>query len=337
MAIKVGINGFGRIGRNIYRAATELNRDIEIVAVNDPGGDAATFAHLLKHDSALGTFGPEVRAGGDSITVGDRTMKFFTERDPGALAWRDLGVDIVIESTGLFTDAAKARVHADRGGAKKVIISAPATNQDYTFVMGVNQQGYDAAAMHVVSNGSCTTNCLVPMAKVLHDSFGVERGMMTTVHAYTADQKLQDLPHKDLRRARAAADNVIPTSTGANRAVAEVLPELSGRFQGMAFRVPLLDVSVVDLTVQLQRSTTAEEINAAFDEAAGGSLRGILAVSHEELVSSDFKGNPHSSIVDAPLTLMQGSDWAKVVSWYDNEWGFSCRMVDLITFMAERL
>ena len=336
MAIKVGINGFGRIGRNIYRAASELNPDIEIVAVNDLG-DAATFAHLLKHDSALGTFGPAVSAADGSISAGDRQVRFLSERDPGALRWRDLGVDIVVESTGLFTDASKARVHIDSGGARKVIISAPATNQDYTFVMGVNHKGYQPDRMHVVSNGSCTTNCLVPLAKVLNDSFGIERGMMTTVHAYTADQKLQDLPHKDLRRARAAADNIIPTSTGANKAVAEVLPELSGRFQGMAFRVPVLDVSVVDLTVQLARPSTAEEINAAFDEAASGSLRGILAVSHEELVSSDFKNDPHSSIVDAPLTLMQGGDWAKVVSWYDNEWGFSCRMVDLITFMAESL
>ena len=336
MTTKVGINGFGRIGRNIYRAATQLNPEVEIVAVNDLG-DAATFAHLLKHDSALGTFGPPVKVEGSSIQVGERTVKFLSERDPAGLRWKELGVDIVIESTGLFTDAAKARVHIDGGGARKVIISAPATNQDYTFVMGVNQQGYLPEKMHVVSNGSCTTNCLVPVVKVLNDSFGIERGMMTTVHSYTADQKLQDLPHKDLRRARAAADNIIPTSTGANRAVSEVLPELKGRFQGMAFRVPLLDVSVVDLTVQLHKTTTAEEINATFDEAASGSLRGILDVSHEELVSSDFKNNPHSSIVDAPLTLMQGGDWAKVVSWYDNEWGFSCRMVDLITFMAAKL
>jgi len=243
----------------------------------------------------------------------------------------------VVESTGLFTDAEKARVHIDSGGAKKVIISAPATNQDYTFVLGVNQQGYEPGSMHVVSNGSCTTNCLVPVVKVLNDSFGIERGMMTTVHAYTADQKLQDLPHKDLRRARAAADNIIPTSTGANRAVSEVLPELKGKFQGMSFRVPILDVSVIDLTAQLQKTTTAEEVNAAFEEAASGSLRGILAVSHKELVSSDFKNDPHSSIVDAPLTLMLGGEWVKVVSWYDNEWGFSCRMVDLITLMAAKL
>ncbi len=333
---RVGINGFGRIGRNIYRAANALEATFEIVAVNDLG-DAHTFAHLLKHDTALGTFGPAVTAEGDDIVVDSHRVKFMSHRDPADLPWKDLGVDIVVESTGLFTDATKARVHIDKGGAKKVIISAPATNQDYTVVMGVNHKGYDPKQHNVISNASCTTNCFVPLAHVLHNSFGIERGMMTTIHAYTADQKLQDLPHKDLRRARAAADNIIPTSTGANRAVAEVLPELSGKFQGMAFRVPILDVSVVDLTVQLSKSATVEDINAAFDEAAGGDLKGILAVSKEPLVSSDFKGDPHSSIVDAPLTLTLAPDWAKVVSWYDNEWGFSCRMVDLISYMAARL
>jgi glyceraldehyde 3-phosphate dehydrogenase len=336
MTLKVGINGFGRIGRNIYRAAHELNASFEIVAVNDIG-DAKTFAHLLKHDTALGTFGPAVSATQDAINVDGHKVTFLSQKDPAELPWKDLGVDLVIESTGLFTDANKARVHIDKGGAKKVIISAPATNQDYTVVMGVNHAGYDSKKHNVVSNASCTTNCFVPLAKVLHDSFGIERGMMTTIHAYTADQKLQDLPHKDLRRARAAADNIIPTSTGANRAVAEVLPELAGKFAGMAFRVPILDVSVVDLTVQLGKTATAEAINAAFDEAAGGELRGILAVSHEELVSSDFMHNPHSSIVDAPLTLNLGGEWAKVVSWYDNEWGFSCRMVDLTAYMAQTL
>ena len=336
MAIRVGINGFGRIGRNIYRAANELKPDFEIVAVNDIG-DAKTFGHLLKHDTALGTFGPAVKVEGDDIHVDGKVVKFLSHRDPAELPWKDLGVDIVVESTGLFTDATKARVHIDKGGAKKVIISAPATNQDYTVVMGVNHKGYDPKKHTVISNASCTTNCFVPLAKVLHDSFGIERGMMTTIHAYTADQKLQDLPHKDLRRARAAADNIIPTSTGANRAVAEVLPELSGKFQGMSFRVPILDVSVVDLTVELSKTTTAQDINAAFEEASSGELRGILAVSHEELVSSDFKSDPHSSIVDAPSTLMLGGEWAKVVSWYDNEWGFSCRMVDLMSYMAERL
>ena len=336
MSLKVGINGFGRIGRNIYRAASSLKADFEIVAVNDIG-DARTFAHLLKHDTALGTFGPAVRADGDTIHVDGHDVKFLSHKDPAELPWKDLGVDLVVESTGLFTDANKARVHIDKGGAKKVIISAPATNQDYTTVMGVNHTGYDPKKHNVISNASCTTNCFVPLAKVLHDSFGIERGMMTTIHAYTADQKLQDLPHKDLRRARAAADNIIPTSTGANRAVAEVIPELAGKFAGISFRVPILDVSVVDLTAQLGKSTTAEDINAAFEEAASGELRGILAVSHEELVSSDFKNDPHSSIVDAPSTAILGGDWAKVVSWYDNEWGFSCRMVDLISYMAERL
>src|SRR5476651_935398 len=283
MTIKVGINGFGRIGRNIYRAADKLKADFEIVAVNDLG-DTATFAHLLKYDTALGTFGPEVSAGGASIKVDGRTVKFLSHRDPGELPWKDLGVEVVIESTGLFTDATKARVHIDKGGAKKVIISAPATNQDFTVVMGVNHKGYDSKRHNVISNASCTTNCFVPVAKVLHDSFGIERGMMTTIHAYTSDQKLQDLLHRDLRRARAAADNIIPTTTGANRAVAEVLPELAGKFAGMAFRVPILDVSVVDLTVELSKTTTAKDINAAFEEAAGGELRGILAVSHEELV-----------------------------------------------------
>jgi glyceraldehyde 3-phosphate dehydrogenase len=336
MTLRVGINGFGRIGRNIFRATHELKPDFEIVAVNDIG-EAATFAHLLKHDTALGTFGPAVSSSADAIIVDGRVVKFLSHRDPGELPWKDLGVELVIESTGLFTDATKARVHIDKGGAKKVIISAPATNQDYTVVMGVNHKGYDPKKHTVISNASCTTNCFVPVAKVLHESFGIERGMMTTIHAYTSDQKLQDLPHKDLRRARAAADNIIPTTTGANRAVAEVLPELAGKFAGMAFRVPVLDCSVVDLTVQLAKTTTAQDINAAFDEAAGGELRGILAVSHEQLVSSDFMGNPHSSVVDAPLTLMLGGEWAKVVSWYDNEWGFSCRMVDLTAYMAERL
>ena len=336
MGVKVGINGFGRIGRNIFRAALKLDADIDFVAVNDIG-DAHTFAHLLKYDTALGTLAEAVSSKDDSIHVDGRTVKFLSIKDPGELPWKDLGVDIVVESTGLFTDATKARVHIDKGGAKKVIISAPATHQDYTVVMGVNHKGYDAAKHNVISNASCTTNCFVPLAKVLHDSFGIESGFMTTIHAYTADQRLQDLPHKDLRRARAAADNIIPTSTGANRAVAEVLPDLTGKFVGMSFRVPVLDVSVVDLSVELGKSTTVEDINAAFDEAASGELKGILSVSHEELVSSDFKGDSHSSIVDAPLTLMLGPQKAKVVSWYDNEWGFSCRMVDLISYMADRL
>jgi glyceraldehyde 3-phosphate dehydrogenase len=332
----VGINGFGRIGRNIFRAATELNPDLEVVAANDIT-DAETLAHLLKYDSALGSFGHPVQASGDGIDVDGKHVKVLSVKDPAQIPWSDLGVDIVVESTGLFTDAEKARAHIDGGGAKKVVISAPARNQDYTVVMGVNQDGYQPDKHHVVSNASCTTNCFVPLAKVLDDSFGIERGMMTTVHAYTADQRLQDAPHKDLRRARAAAQNIIPTTTGANRAVAEVLPHLEGKFQGMAIRVPVIDVSVCDLSVELKKSTTAEDINAAFDEAADGALRGILAVTHEELVSSDFKGDSHSSIVDAPSTLMLGDTFAKVVGWYDNEWGYSCRCVDLVTYMAERL
>src|SRR3979490_2035895 len=303
-------NGFGRIGRNIYRAAYELKPDFEIVAVNDIG-DSKTFAHLFKTATPLGPFAADVAAEGDAIKVDGRPVKFLSQKDPGELPWKDLGVEVVVESTGLFTDATKARVHIDKGGAKKVIISAPATNQDYTVVMGVNHKGLDLKKHNVISNASCTTNCFVPLAKVLNDSFGIERGMMTTIHAYTADQKLQDLPHKDLRRARAAADNIIPTSTGANRAVAEVLPELAGKFAGMAFRVPILRVCAVALTVELGKSTTAEAINAAFDQAASGELQGILAVSHEELVSSDFMHDPHSSIVDAPLTLILDGGWAK--------------------------
>src|SRR5881398_311389 len=266
MPIKVGINGFGRIGRNIYRAAWSMKPDFEIVAVNDIG-DAKTFAHLLKHDTALGTFEPAVKAGTDAIHVDGHNVKFMSQKDPAELPWRDLGVDVVIESTGLFTDANKARVHIDRGGAKKVIISAPATNQDYTVVMGVNHRGYDPAAHDVISNGSCTTNCFVPLAKVLNETFGIERGMMTTIHAYTADQKLQDLPHKDLRRARAAAINLIPASTGAAKAIGLVLPELEGKLNGIAVRAPVATGSVVDLVCEVSRETSAEEINAAAREA----------------------------------------------------------------------
>ena len=335
MGIKIGINGFGRIGRNMLRAATEMDSDLEVVAVNDIG-DAATFAHLLKHDTAMGTFAPKVVACGDAIEVNGTSIRFLSLPEAGEQPWGDLGADIVIESTGHYTDAAKARAHIDRGGARRVVISAPARGQDATLLMGINHATYDPARHHVVSMGSCTTNCLVPVVKVVHDSFGIEHGMMTTVHAYTSDQRLQDLPHKDLRRARAAADNIIPTSTGANRAVAEVLPELAGRFAGMAFRVPVLDVSVVALTVELERAATAQAINTALEEAAAGPLRGIMAVTHEPLVSSDYLKDPHSSIVDAPLTMMLGDRSAKVVAWYDNEWGFSCRMVDLVTFMATR-
>ncbi|HXM57697.1 MAG TPA: type I glyceraldehyde-3-phosphate dehydrogenase, partial [Candidatus Dormibacteraeota bacterium] len=283
MGIKIGINGFGRIGRNVLRAATEMGSDLEVVAVNDIG-DPHTFAHLLKHDTAMGTFAPTVEVCGDAIVVGGRPVRFLSIPEVGAQPWGELGAEFVVESTGHATDAVKARAHIERGGARKVVISAPAKNQDATLLVGINHCTYDPTRHDVVSMGSCTTNCLVPVVKVLHETFGIEHGMMTTVHAYTGDQRLQDLPHKDLRRARAAADNIIPTSTGANRAVAEVLPELAGRFAGMAFRVPVQDVSVVDLSLELQRPATAEAINAALEEAANGPLRGILAVTHEQLV-----------------------------------------------------
>jgi glyceraldehyde 3-phosphate dehydrogenase len=336
MSIRVGINGFGRIGRNIFRAAQQRNPEIEIVAVNDLG-ESGTFAHLLKYDTALGVLPNQIEAQGSGILVDGRPIHFLSHRDPADLPWRDLGVDLVVESTGLFTDAEKAAVHIEKGGARKVIISAPATHQDLTVVLGVNQDAYDPARHHVISNGSCTTNCLVPVVKVLNDAFGVEHGMMTTIHAYTADQRLQDLPHRDLRRARAAADNIIPTSTGANRAVAEVLPELSGRFAGISFRVPLLDVSVIDLTVELERVITVDAVNQALQAAsAEGPLVDILGYSDQPLVSSDYKGDPRSSIVDGLSTLALGEHSVKVVSWYDNEWGFSCRMVDLLGLLVAR-
>ena len=335
MAVKVGINGFGRIGRNIMRAAMG-NRDIDFVAVNDLT-NAATLAHLLKYDSILGNFDGAVAADGDHLTVDGARVKVFAERDPGNLPWKDLGIDIVIESTGLFTDATKAKVHIDKGGARKVIISAPAKNEDITIVLGVNGERYDPRQHHVVSNASCTTNCLAPVAKVLHDSFGIEAGLMTTVHSYTSDQRLLDAPHKDLRRARAAALSVIPTSTGAATAMALVMPELKGKFHGISLRVPTPNVSLVDLAVMTRDPVSAETINEALREAAASDLKGILAVTEEELVSSDFKGNPNSSIVDAPLTMVVGDRHGKVFAWYDNEWGYSCRVVDLAVFMGDRL
>ena len=335
MALKVGINGFGRIGRNTFRAA-QGRRELEIVAVNDIT-DPPTLAHLLKYDSILGNFEGDVAPDGDGIKVDGTRMRVFAEKDPGALPWRDLGVDIVIESTGLFTDATKARVHIDRGGAKKVIISAPAKNEDITVVLGVNADRYDPKQHHVVSNASCTTNCLAPVAKVLHDSFGIEAGLMTTVHSYTSDQRLLDAPHKDLRRARAAALSLIPTSTGAAKAMALVMPELKGKFHGISLRAPTPDVSIVDLAVTTRDAVSAETINEALREAAASDMKGILAVTEEELVSSDFRGNPYSSIVDAPLTMVVGDRHGKVFSWYDNEWGYSCRLVDLAVFMGDRL
>ncbi len=333
MAIKVGINGFGRIGRNVFRAALGDN-EIDIVAANDIT-DANTLAHLLKYDSVLGNLAEDVRADGDTIVAGGESFKVLKERDPAKLPWKDLGVDIVIESTGLFTKRADASKHLE-AGAKKVIISAPAKGEDFTVVMGVNHDKYDPANHHLISNASCTTNCLAPLAKVLHEEFGLAKGIMTTIHSYTNDQKLLDLPHKDLRRARAAALSLIPTTTGAALAVARVLPELEGRLDGISVRVPTPNVSLTDLTTDLEKDASADDVNAAFQKAANGDLKGILAYSEEPLVSADFKGNSHSSIVDAPFTKVVGGNTVKVLSWYDNEWGFSCRVKDLIHFIADR-
>jgi glyceraldehyde 3-phosphate dehydrogenase (phosphorylating) len=335
MGVKIGINGFGRIGRNVYRALRESGADLDVVAVNDIT-DTPTLAHLLKHDSILGPYPGSVQADGDHLAVDGRRILVLAERDPQRLPWGDLGVEIVIESTGLFTDADKARAHLD-AGARKVVISAPAKNEDATFVIGVNHQTYDPSSHHVVSNASCTTNCLAPVAKVLHERFGIESGLMTTVHAYTNDQPVLDQPHKDLRRARAAALSIIPTTTGAAKAVSLVLPELKGKFHGMSLRVPVPDVSLVDLTVALGTEVTAAQVNDELREAADGPLAGILAVTDEELVSADFLHNPHSSIVDAPSTMVIAGNNVKVLSWYDNEWGYSCRVVDLVAYMAARL
>ncbi len=332
MSIRVGINGFGRIGRNILRTVLH-DKDIEVVAVNDIT-DAKTLAHLLKYDSILGNLEEDVKAEGDVIHVAGRKVKVLAMKDPAGLPWKDLGAEYVVESTGLFTDAEKAKAHI-AAGAKKVIISAPAKGEDLTIVMGVNHDKYDKAKHHIVSNASCTTNCLAPIAKVMNDSFGIVSGLMTTIHSYTNDQKILDLPHKDLRRARAAALSMIPTSTGAAKALHLVVPELKGKLDGVAIRVPTPNVSVVDLTVTLEKAATAEAINAAFTAAANGPMKGVLAVENGELVSIDFRKNPHSSIVDAPLTRVLNGTTAKVFSWYDNEWGFSCRVRDLLHFMAK--
>ena len=335
MSIKVGINGFGRIGRNILRAAIEAGgNDIDFVAVNDIT-NPETLAHLFKYDSVLGNLSEEVAVDGDGLRVAERRFKVLSERDPAALPWGDLGVDIVVESTGLFTKRADAAKHLT-GGAKKVIISAPAKGPDLTVVLGVNDDRYDPARHQIISNASCTTNCLAPVAKVLHEAFGLRRGWMTTVHSYTNDQKLLDLPHKDLRRARAAGVSMIPTTTGAAVAVGEVLPELKGRLDGIAMRVPTPNVSVVDLVAEIEKRASAEEINAAFRAAAKGRLAGILHLSTAPLVSIDFKGNPHSSIVDASYTRVMEGDFVKVLSWYDNEWGYSSRCVDLVKLLAAR-
>jgi glyceraldehyde 3-phosphate dehydrogenase len=333
MAIRVGINGFGRIGRNILRAALH-DKDIEFVAVNDIT-DAPTLAHLLKYDSILGNLPDDVRVEGDTIHVAGRSIKVLAMKDPAQLPWKSLGVEYAVESTGLFTDADKAKAHIT-AGAKKVIISAPAKGEDLTVVMRVNDNKYDPKLHNIVSNASCTTNCLGPVAKVLQDTFGIVKGQMTTVHSYTNDQKILDLPHKDLRRARAAAVSMIPTSTGAAKAIYLAIPELKGKLDGVAIRVPTPNVSLVDLTVELAKNTTAEDINGAFKKAAAGPMKGVLEVTDEELVSIDFRGNPHSSIVDAPLTKVVDGNLAKIFSWYDNEWGFSNRMKDLIRYMAKR-
>lgn len=334
MAVKVGINGFGRIGRNVFRAALKSG-SIEVVAVNDLT-NAQTLAALLKYDSVHGILDAEVKAEGDSIVVGGKAIKVFAERDPGNIKWGENGVDIVIESTGIFTDKNKAEVHITKGGAKKVIISAPAKNEDVTIVMGVNDSVYDPAKHNVISNASCTTNCLAPVAKVIDDLFGIEKGLMTTVHSYTNDQQILDLPHPDMRRARAAALNIIPTSTGAAKAVGLVLPHLNGRLNGMAMRVPTPNVSLVDLTAQVKKEASVESVNAALKKAAEGELKGILAYTEEPLVSRDFNGDAHSSTVDA-LSTMIIDDMVKVVAWYDNEWGYSNRVVDLASFIASKL
>ena len=334
MTVRVGINGFGRIGRNFYRAVHALGADIEIVAANDLG-DLNTMAHLLKYDSILGRFPEEISVVDGGIKVGGKTLKILAERDPAALPWGDLGVDVVVESTGFFTDATKAKAHID-GGAKKVIISAPAKNEDVTIVMGVNHDDYDASKHTIISNASCTTNCLAPMAKAINDEFGIVKGLMTTIHAYTGDQNLQDGPHKDLRRARGAAINIVPTSTGAAKAIALVLPELKGKLDGYALRVPVPTGSATDLTVEVGRETTVEEVNAAVRAAADGPLKGFLKYTEDPIVSSDIVTDPSSCIFDAGLTKVLGNQ-VKVVGWYDNEWGYSCRLADLIVHVGATL
>jgi glyceraldehyde 3-phosphate dehydrogenase len=334
VTIRVGINGFGRIGRNFYRALVESGADIEVVGVNDLT-DNKTLAHLLKYDTVLGRLGKTVDFDDENIIVDGKKIRALAERDPANLPWGELGADIVIESTGFFTDASKAKAHID-AGAKKVIISAPAKNEDATFVMGVNNELYDPAAHHIISNASCTTNCLAPLAKALNDSIGIERGLMTTIHAYTGDQNLQDGPHKDLRRARAAAQNIVPTTTGAAKAVALVLPELKGKLDGYALRVPVITGSATDLTFEAPREVTIEEVNAAVKAAAEGPLKGVLEYVEDDIVSSDIVTNPHQSIFDAKLTKVIGNQ-VKVVSWYDNEWGYSNSLVNLTVFVGEKL
>ncbi|MBV9033058.1 MAG: type I glyceraldehyde-3-phosphate dehydrogenase [Acidobacteriaceae bacterium] len=333
MPIKVGINGFGRIGRNVVRAGLN-NPEIEFVAANDLT-DTATLAHLLKYDSILGQLKEEIRAEGDTLHVGGKAIKIFAIKDPAEIDWPSLGVQVVVESTGRFTDAADAKKHL-RGSVRKVIISAPAKNEDVTVVMGVNDDTYDPQKHNIISNASCTTNCLAPVAKVLNDTFGIEKGSMTTIHSYTNDQNVLDFPHKDLRRARAASLNMIPTSTGAAKAIGLVLPELKGKLDGYSMRVPTPDVSVVDFVAVTKKPTTNNEVNAALKEAAEGPLKGILAYTEEPVVSSDMLHNPNSSIVDAELTKVLDSNLVKVIAWYDNEWGYSSRIIDLIAFLGKK-
>ena len=335
MSIRVGVNGFGRIGRVFFRTALEAPGDIEVVGVNDLA-DAKSLAHLLKHDSVHGNLKAEVSAKDSSIFVNGREVKVLAIKDPGSLPWKDLGVDVVVESTGLFVDTATASKHI-AAGAKKVIITAPAKDPDVTVVLGVNEKTYDAAKHRIISNASCTTNCLATTAKVLDDAFGIKRGFASTVHSYTNDQKIHDFPHKDLRRARAAAVSMIPTTTGAAKAVGLVLPHLKGKLDGIAIRVPTVNVSVVDLTAELNKPASVQAINEAFREAAAGGLRGILDATDEELVSVDFNGNPHSSIVDLPSTALVDGNMVKVLAWYDNEWGYSSRVRDLIKFIGKSL
>ena len=335
MATRVGINGFGRIGRQVTRAIIEqYPQKLEVAAVNDLA-DAKTNAHLFKYDTNYGIYPGSVEVRDSSLVIDDREVKVFSERDPANIPWGELGAELVVESTGIFTDANKAAAHI-QGGAKKVIISAPARNEDVTLVLGVNDHQYDPAQHKIVSNASCTTNCFAPMVKVLHDSFGVQHGLMSTIHAYTNDQKILDQVHDDLRRARSAAMNIIPTSTGAARAVGIVLPELNGKLHGMAFRVPTATVSITDFVATLSQKVTVDEVNAAFKEAAEGPLKGILQYCNEPLVSSDFKGNPHSCIFDAPSTIVMEGEMVKVLGWYDNEWGYSCRTADLCAFMTDK-
>jgi glyceraldehyde 3-phosphate dehydrogenase len=333
MAIKVGINGFGRIGRNVMRTALG-DADIDFVAVNDLT-DTKTLAHLLKYDSVMGNLHHKISAGDGSIDIEGDSFKVFSEKDPGAIDWGSVGADVVIESTGRFTKAEDAGKHL-RDGVKKVVISAPAKGEDVTVVLGVNESVYDASKHNIISNASCTTNCLAPVAKVIHETFGIKNALMNTIHSYTNDQQLLDLPHKDLRRARAAALSMIPTSTGAAKAVALVIPELKGKFDGISVRVPTPNVSLVDVVINVERSTTAEEVNQALRDAANGPMKGILDVSDEPLVSIDYKGNPHSSIVDAENTKVIDGTCIKILSWYDNEWGYSCRVRDLVKFIASK-